>query len=169
MSCLISVAIGYPDEATAEAAAEEARRAGPGPDYPAGRDRGDRAGQGRQLSCPYQPPHGWRRARLRGMFWGFLFGLLFFIPVFGMAIGVGMGALMGKMAKTSIDKQFQEQVRDMLQPGTSALFLMLEKVTPDKAVEAMSKYGGTVLKTSLSNEDEQELQDALHGSQTAAR
>jgi hypothetical protein len=30
----------------------------------------------------------------------------------------------------------------MLKLGTSALFLMLEKVTPDKAVEAMSKYGG---------------------------
>ena len=55
---------------------------------------------------------------------------------------------MGKFAKTSIDRQFQDQVRDMVQPGTSALFLMLEKVTPDKAVEAMSKYGGTVLKTS---------------------
>ena len=80
-----------------------------------------------------------------------------------MAIGAGMGALMGKMAKTSIDKQFQEQVRDMVKPGTSALFLVLEKVTPDKAVEAMSKYGGTVLKTSLSKEDEKELQEALHG------
>jgi len=75
---------------------------------------------------------------------------------------------MGKLAKTSIDQQFQDQVRDMVQPGTSALFLMLEKATPDKAVEALSKYGGTVLKTSLSKDDEQELQDALHGSQTAA-
>jgi uncharacterized membrane protein len=79
-----------------------------------------------------------------------------------------MGALMGKMAKTSIDKQFQDQVRDMLKPGTSALFLMLEKVTPDKAVEAMSKYGGTVLKTSLSKQDEQDLQEALHGGGEAA-
>ena len=71
--------------------------------------------------------------------------------------------------KTSIDKQFQEQVRDMVKPGTSALFLMVEKVTPDKAVEAMSKYGGTVLKTSLSKDDEKELQDALHGDQAAAQ
>ena len=55
-----------------------------------------------------------------------------------MAVGAGLGALMGKTAKTSIDRQFQDQVRDMVQPGTSALFLMLEKVTPDKAVEAMS-------------------------------
>jgi uncharacterized membrane protein len=80
-----------------------------------------------------------------------------------MAIGAGLGALMGKLTKSSIDKQFRDQVRDMVQPGTSALFLMLEKVTPDKAVEAMSKYGGTVLKTSLSKADEQELQEALHG------
>ena len=64
---------------------------------------------------------------------------------------------------------FQNQVRNMVQPGTSALFLMLEKVTPDKAVEAMSKYGGTVLKTSLSKDDDKELQDALHGSQPTAQ
>ena len=70
---------------------------------------------------------------------------------------------MGKVAKTGIDRQFQDQVRDLLQPGTSALFLMLEKVTPDKAVEAMSKYGGTVLKTSLSRDSETELQEALQG------
>jgi uncharacterized membrane protein len=73
---------------------------------------------------------------------------------------------MGKFAKASIDQQFQDQVRDMVQPGTSALFLILEQATPDKAVAAMSKYGGTVLKTSLSKDDEKELQDALHGSQT---
>ena len=80
-----------------------------------------------------------------------------------MAVGAGLGALMGKVEKSGIDKQFQDQVRDMLQPGTSALFMVVEKVTPDKAVEAMSKYGGTVLKSSLSNEAQQELQEALHG------
>jgi uncharacterized membrane protein len=80
-----------------------------------------------------------------------------------------MGALMGKLTKSSIDKQFQEQVRGMLQPGTSALFLMVEKVTPDKAIEAMSKFGGTVLKTSLSKQDEQELQEELHKGAAAAQ
>ena len=39
----------------------------------------------------------------------------------------------------------------------------MEKVTTDKAVEAMSKFGGTVLKSSLSNESQRELQEALHG------
>jgi len=96
------------------------------------------------------------------MFWGFLFGLLFFIPFLGMAVGAGMGALMGKMTKGAIDKEFQSQVRDMLQPGTSALFLIVEHATPDKAVEALSKFGGTVLKSNLSKETEQQLQEALH-------
>ena len=101
-----------------------------------------------------------------GAFWGMLFGLLFFIPFFGLAIGAGMGALMGKVTKSGIDREFQDQVRGMLQPGTSALFLMVEKITPDKAVEALSRYGGTVLKTSLSKEGERELQEALHGGGT---
>src|SRR3954452_21970345 len=97
-----------------------------------------------------------------GMFWGFLFGLLFFVPVLGMAVGAGMGAIMGKITKSGIDKEFESRVRDMLQPGTSALFLILEKVTTDKAEEALSRYGGTALKTSLPAEAEKDLQDALH-------
>ncbi len=162
------IAIGYPDMTTADAAADEARRLAQDliiqPDAIAVIVR-DHDGS----YHVHTTHHMVGRGATWGMFWGFLFGLLFFIPVLGIAIGAGMGALMGKFTKTSIDKQFQEQVRDMLKPGNSALFLMLEKVTPDKAVEAMSKYGGTVLKTSLSKETEQELQTALHGDETAAR
>jgi uncharacterized membrane protein len=99
-----------------------------------------------------------------GGFWGLLFGLIFFIPFAGLALGAGLGALFGHLGEKAIDKEFQSQVRDMLQPGTSALFLVVEKVTPDKAVEALSKYGGTVLKSSLTHEAEQELQRELHGS-----
>jgi uncharacterized membrane protein len=98
-----------------------------------------------------------------GGFWGLLFGLLFFVPFFGLAIGAGIGALMGKVEKSGLDKEFQQQVRDALQPGTSALFLIVEKVTPDKAVDALKQYGGTVLKSSLSKETEAELQEALQG------
>jgi uncharacterized membrane protein len=161
------IAIGYPDEATAAAAADEARRLAKDliiqPDAIAVIVR-DRQGDYHVDTTHHAVSGG----AVWGMFWGFLFGLLFFIPVFGMAIGAGMGALMGKLTKSSIDKEFRDQVRDLVQPGTSALFLMLEKATPDKALEAMSKFGGTVLKTSLSKQDEQELQDALHG-ETAAQ
>ena len=162
------IAIGYPDQATAEAAAEEARRLAQDliiqPDAIAVIVRDEDGGY--HVHTNHHLVGG---GATWGMFWGFLFGLLFFVPVFGMAVGAGLGALMGKVEKTEIDKEFQEQVRDMVKPGTSCLFLMLEKVTPDKAVEAMSKYGGTVLKTSLSKQDEKDLQDALHGGGEAAQ
>jgi uncharacterized membrane protein len=103
-----------------------------------------------------------------GMFWGLLFGMLFFVPVFGMAVGAGLGALMGKVEKTGINKEFVRQVREMLTPGTSALFLVVEKVTPDKAIEAMQQFGGTVLKSSLSKDAEEQLQEALHGTPVPA-
>ena len=157
------IAIGYPDEATAEAAADEARRLARDliiePDAIAvivrdAKRRVPRAHPAITWSAPGRP------GACSG---GCCSGVLFFVPVAGIAVGAGLGALMGKVSKSGIDSQFQDQVRGMLTPGTSALFLMVEKVTPDKAVEAMSKYGGTVLKTSLSKEGEQELQDALHG------
>jgi len=94
--------------------------------------------------------------------------MLFFIPVLGLAIGAGMGALMGKLGKAGISKEFEDQVRGLVKPGTSCLFLMVEKVTPDKAVDAMKQFGGTVLKSSLSKEGEQQLQEALHGNAPVA-
>ncbi|MGA8459573.1 MAG: DUF1269 domain-containing protein [Streptosporangiaceae bacterium] len=156
------IAIGYPNETTAEAAADEARRLARDliiePEAIAVIVRDN---DGKYHVHTSHNPVG--TGATWGMFWGLLFGLLFFIPVFGIAIGAGLGALMGKITKSGIDREFQDQVRGMLRPGTSALFLMVDKVTPDKAVDAMSKYGGTVLKTSLSKEGEQELQQALHG------
>jgi uncharacterized membrane protein len=87
--------------------------------------------------------------------------LLFFIPFAGLALGAGMGALFGHLGEKGIDKAFQQQVRDHLKPGTSALFMVIEQVTADKAVAALKEYGGTVIKTSLSEEDTKRLQDAL--------
>jgi uncharacterized membrane protein len=156
------VAIGYPDETTAHAAAAEARQLANDlviePDAIAVITR-DQSGKFHVTTSHHEVGGGttW------GMFWGFLFGALFFVPFLGMAIGAGLGAVMGKLTKSGIDKEFQTQVRNLLTPGTSALFLLVEKATPDKAVDALRVYGGTVLKSSLSKEQEQELQDALHG------
>ncbi|HEY6593081.1 MAG TPA: DUF1269 domain-containing protein [Asanoa sp.] len=160
------VAIGYPDETTAAAAAEEAQRLAPDliiePDAIAVISR-DKEGRFHVTTNHHAVGGGatW------GMFWGLLFGMLFFVPFFGMAIGAGLGALMGKLTQSGIDKAFQDQVRDLLQPGMSALFLVVERATPDKAVEALSRFGGTVLKSSLSKEAEADLQAALHGESAA--
>src|SRR5690242_5995572 len=100
-----------------------------------------------------------------GGFWGMLFGLLFFIPFAGLALGAGFGALFGHLEKNAIDKHFQEEVRDQVKPGSSALFLVIEKVTPDKAIAARSRFGCTVMRTSLSDEDTAKLQEALTSKQ----
>jgi uncharacterized membrane protein len=97
------------------------------------------------------------------MFWGVLFGLLFFVPLFGLAFGGAFGALFGAIEKAGIDKGFQQEAREMVQPGTSALFLIVDKMTTDKTLQALSKYGGRVLKSSLSEDAERQLQEALHG------
>src|SRR3954469_10814338 len=161
------IAIGYPDETTGAQAAAEAEKLANDliiePDAIATISR-DTEGK-YHVTTSHHPVGG---GATWGMFWGLLFGMLFFVPVFGMAVGAGLGALMGKVAKTGIDKEFQDQVRDLVQPGTSALFVVVEKVTPDKAVEGLSRFGGTVLKSSLSKHAEHELQDALHGSPAAA-
>ncbi|WP_433727644.1 DUF1269 domain-containing protein [Actinoplanes sp. CA-051413] len=156
------VAIGYPDETTATAASLEAHRLAKDliiqPDAIAAIIR-DREGKFHVTTSHHAVAGGtsW------GMFWGLLFGILFFVPFLGMAIGAGFGALSGKLAKGAINKEFTDRIRAELQPGTSALFLVLESVTPDKAVAALSRFGGTVLKSSLSKETEAELQEALHG------
>jgi uncharacterized membrane protein len=97
-----------------------------------------------------------------GMFWGLLFGILFFVPVLGIAVDAGLRGLFGKIEKSGIDQDFINQVRGKLKPGTSALFMVVEKVTPDKAIDALSKFGGTVIRSSLSKETEQKIQEALH-------
>src|SRR6476661_3986224 len=162
------IAIGYPDETTALKAEKEAQRLASEliiqPDAIAAIVR-DKDGKFK-VTTNHHPVGG---GASYGMFWGLLFGMLFFVPVFGMAIGAGLGALMGKVEKVGIDKQFEQQVKDMVQPGTSALFLVVEHATPDKAVEAMAPFGGTVLKSSLSKDAEKQLQEALHGTPAPAK
>ena len=156
------VAIGYPDQGTAEQARGTVAQLES--DLVIQADQV--AAISRDLEGKYHvhTSHGGASAgggAWWGGFWGFLFGLLFFIPFAGLALGAGMGALFGHMGKTGIDKAFQQQVRDYLKPGTSALFMVIEQATPDKAVNALQQYGGTVIKTSLSDEDTKRLQDAL--------
>jgi uncharacterized membrane protein len=86
------------------------------------------------------------------MFWEPLFGLLFFRPFLGMAFGEGLRGLMGAIEEFGIDKGFQARVGQMLKPGTSALFMLIQEPARNEAVAALDKYGGTVLKSPLSED-----------------
>jgi uncharacterized membrane protein len=156
------VAIGYPDQTTAE----DARQTVQGLEAELIIQADQVAAIVRDQDGKYHvtTTHGGASTSggaVWGGFWGILFGILFFVPFFGLALGAGMGALAGHFGEKGIDKQFQDQVRDQLKPGTSALFLVIEQATPDKAVAALEQYGGTVIKTSLSDEDTAKLQEAL--------
>lgn len=98
---------------------------------------------------------------LSGSFWGMLIGMIFFNPLAGAAIGAGAGALSGKLADIGINDNFMKELADTFTPGTSALFVLVRKSTPDKVLEALKGFGGKVLKTSLTADKEEALQKAL--------
>lgn len=97
-----------------------------------------------------------------GGFWGALIGLLFFNPIAGMAVGAATGAVSGALADVGIDDNFMKELTATLQPGTSVLFVLVRKATPDKVLDELSGMGGKVLRSSLSHEDEARLQAALN-------
>jgi uncharacterized membrane protein len=98
-----------------------------------------------------------------GALWGMLFGLLFLVPGAGILAGAAFGGLLGTLAKTGVDDEFRGRVQALLKPGSAAVVIMATKVTEDKFGAAMQPYGGTVLKTSLSDENEKELAEQLAG------
>ena len=100
------------------------------------------------------------RSAATGALWGLLIGVLFFVP--GMVLlGGAVGALMGKLGKSGVDAEFRSRVDHLLEPGHSAVVIMASKVTEDKFASAMRPFGGTILKTSLSETDEKELAEEL--------
>ena len=113
------------------------------------------------VDTPGKPVSG---SAASGALWGMLFGILFLVPFAGAVIGGAMGALMGRLAKSGIDSTFRERVKSMLSPGRAAVVIMASKLTQDKFAEAMRPFGGEVLQTSLSTEDEKELAEEISGS-----
>lgn len=97
-----------------------------------------------------------------GGFWGLLIGTLFLVPLFGAAVGAATGAIGGALSDIGVDDNFMRDLGETLCPNTSALFILIKKVTPDKVLDEVSKYGGKILRTSLSKDDEQQLQEVLN-------
>ena len=98
---------------------------------------------------------------LSGGFWGALIGLIFLNPLLGMAMGATAGAVSGALTDVGIDDKFMKELAATIKPGSSTLFVLVKKVTPDKVLEEIKGTGGKILKTSLSHEDEAKLQAAL--------
>ena len=96
-----------------------------------------------------------------GGFWGSLIGLIFLNPLLGLAMGATAGAVSGALTDVGINDKFMKDLADTMHPGSSVLFVLARKSTPDKVLEEIKGTGGKILQTSLSHDDEAKLQAAL--------
>jgi uncharacterized membrane protein len=159
------IVIGYPDETTAGRVWQELVELQH--DYLLDLDdaaiiRRDANGK-LHVTTPAHHTASW--GALSGFFWGVLIGLLFFFPIaplIGIAGGL-MGAAFGKAGDLGIKDDFKQRVQEVVKPGTSAVLVVVRKSTPDKVLEALKPYGGTVLQSSLTHKAEEDLMKALHG------
>lgn len=95
-----------------------------------------------------------------GALWGGLIGLIFFVPLFGMAIGAATGAAAGALSDYGVDDEFMKNLGAELQPGAGALILLVRRVSVDKVLPEI-KTPGKIIQTSLDNESEERLANAL--------
>ncbi len=98
-----------------------------------------------------------------GAFWGMLIGLLFWAPWLGLAIGAISGALAGHFSDVGVDDSFIKEVGETIEPGHSALFLLVREATPDKVLEQLKGTKAKIIQTSLSEEQEAKLREAFSG------
>jgi uncharacterized membrane protein len=103
-----------------------------------------------------------------GALWGMLFGLLFLMPIAGLAIGAVTGAIMGKLADYGIDDKFIKEVGNQITPGSSALFLYVVRATTDKVIDRLRPFDPALLRTSLTEDAEERLREAMVTPEQAA-
>lgn len=102
-----------------------------------------------------------------GGYLGALIGLIFLNPLLGMAAGATAGAIRGALTDVGISNNFMKEVASGFQEGTSALFVLVRKVTPDKVLAELEGSGGKILQTSLTHEEESKLQAVLSAAKPA--
>jgi uncharacterized membrane protein len=119
-----------------------------------------------------------------GGFWGLLIGATLAIPftagasaaaaagavaagaAAGTALGAGLGAADASSWKDEfgIPDDFVQRVGTMVQPGDSAIFAILRVGNPDVVADQFRGYGGTILRTTLSRDQQAKVEKALSAS-----
>jgi uncharacterized membrane protein len=118
-----------------------------------------------------------------GALWGALLGMLIAVPLTGgaaaaataaaLATGaLGGGALGAATGALSVDwwrnesgltEDFVRSVSAMIQPGDSAIFVLVRTANPQVVAEQFRGYGGKILQTTLTPEQSKKLQQVLDG------
>jgi uncharacterized membrane protein len=158
------IAIAYPDETRAQAALAKLQELQRSQlitidDAVIARHQGDKIKLDQAFSTAGAGAAG-------GALWGGLFGLIFLMPIAGMAIGAASGALAGKLTDYGIDDKFAKEMATKIGPGQAALVLLVRNATTDRVVAEMKKgdFGGELIQSNLSEEDEAKLREAASAS-----
>ena len=93
---------------------------------------------------------------------GIVAGLLFTIPIAGLAVGAAAGAIAGKKSDIGIDDKVIKAINDDMRLNTSAIFLLVRDVNREAVIPVFTKYGGKVVQTTITAEDEAKLQGMLN-------
>jgi uncharacterized membrane protein len=99
-----------------------------------------------------------------GGWWGLLIGMIFAGPIGGVVAGVAggaSGALYGKLVDIGLDDGWIRQMADWIDPGTSALLLLVGEARLDEVLAELRRFEGHLVTTTLPDEVRIRLEDAL--------
>ena len=102
-----------------------------------------------------------------GSLWGVLVGFLFGGPLVGGLAGAGISWLAGRRIDIGIDNDFVQKVSEDLQPGRSALLLLVKDTPIDTLAEVLNAQGGRLHHTTLSDEDAAAFTQAAEATEIA--
>src|SRR5262245_2171123 len=87
--------------------------------------------------------------------------VVFFNPLLGTALGAASGVLAGTLSDYGIDDDFIKSLATERQPSSSTIFMLVRRATVDRVEPELAKFGGKILRTSLSREAEAKFQAML--------
>lgn len=87
--------------------------------------------------------------------------LFFVFPVAGIVVGTAGGAAIGALVGNGVDRKFVEDVQNSLEPGNSALFLVIRSGDAAALRGVLEPYEGTLIQTTFDSSLEEQLRDAL--------
>lgn len=109
-----------------------------------------------------------KKGILKGGFWGLLIGLIFAVPVLGVLLGVVFG--LGLKGKQILDPDFTKELADEMEPGDSALFVVVSPSGPktyEHTIQQLKDTGGDFYQTELTEDAQDALDKALENKEVA--
>ncbi|MGQ0617105.1 MAG: DUF1269 domain-containing protein [Acidimicrobiia bacterium] len=102
------------------------------------------------------------RGAMGGAWLGTFVGLLFGGPLVAALAGAAGGALYGKLVDIGLDDGWVKQMAEWLDPGTSALLLLVaDPVLPTAALRELNRFEGRMVSTTFPDTVRQAIEDAL--------